>query len=345
MSKNVDYREYPLPEELEHLKKEGYKTIKYGHTLQLVGPNLTTKIIDEIKGNINSEKSVVIAITGGPGSGKTYAGIRWAQKIDPKFHVNDTPPMDPSKDDGQVTFSREHIAYLTGENTPLERGQVILTDESHWGIGARTWYDRDQQAIVNYLAAIRSKGFILIIVVLHTRMIDSLLRDFVLNYEFHITQRGVATVYRRWYPVGGSEPWRRKLGVLHLQLPDEQMCDYDSCLRGRNGCKHLHDGDPYNRCHTVRARYERRKEWFLNEKGRKEKEEQDKDSYPVLKTVAKELEPYYKEIPTYGNKVNRTQFAYFVKDKLGYTLKSRDISPLAGIIEKTKLWITLHPEF
>jgi len=282
--KNPDLREYNHPE-YEHIKEQGYKVIKYKHTLQLVGPNLTTKIIDEIKENINTQKSVVIAVTGPPGQGKTYAGIRFAQKIDPLFHINDTPPPEPGKDDGQITFSREHIAYLTGENTPLKRGQVILTDESHWGIGARSWQDKDQQDVVNYLAAIRSKGFVLIIVVLHTRMIDSLLRDFVLNYEFNVTERGVAKVYRRFYPVGASEPWRKNIGRILLRIPDSQICPYPSCLRGRNGCRYLHSKDPVDKCYTIRAKYERRKEWFLNEKGRKEKEQQKQSRYTQFETI------------------------------------------------------------
>ena len=254
--KDKDLREYPTPS--RYRNATGYKAVKYGHTLQLVGPGLTTRITDEIRAKINDNKSVVICVTGPPGQGKTYLGIRYAQKLDPKFHINDTPPPPGGEDDGQITFSREHISHLTGENSPLHRGQVILTDESHWGIGARSWQDKDQQEIVNYLAAIRSKGFILIIVVLHTKMIDTLLRDFVLNYEFHVTRRGEATVYRRWFPVHATEPYRKRLGRVKMQLPDAALCGYPSCLRGRNGCRFLNPKKREERCQTIRAVYERR---------------------------------------------------------------------------------------
>jgi len=272
VKKKKDNREVPLPEEYQHLKDKGVKALKYGHTLYLSGLGYTTKISDEIRKKINHNESVVICVTGPPGKGKTYFGIRYAQKLDPKFHINDIPPPDPREDDGQVTFSREQIAYLTGENTPLVRGQVILTDEAHWGVGARSWQNRDQQEIVNYLAAIRSKGFVLIIVVLHTRMIDALLRDFVVNYEFQITERGIATVYRRFFPPFGKEPYKNRLGRMKLQLPDQALCDYPDCLKGKRGCKHLHAPEE-ERCETIRAIYERRKEHFLNEKGRKQQEE------------------------------------------------------------------------
>lgn len=271
-SETVDTRQRPLPKGLQHLADMDIKAVQYGHTLYLEGPGLTTKIINEIREKINKNMSVVICITGPPGTGKTYFGMRFAQKLDPNFHVVDTPPPDPYSDTSQVTFSREQIAYLTGENTPLERGQVILTDESHWGIGARSWQNRDQQEVVNYLAAIRSKGFILIIVVLHTRMIDALLRDFVLNYEFQVKDRGIATVYRRYFPPFGTEPYKNRLGKMKLRLPDYFLCNYSDCLRGKRGCKHLH-APLGKRCMSMRAIYERRKEWFLNEKGRKSEEE------------------------------------------------------------------------
>jgi len=295
--KGKDEREVSLPESFNHLKGKGYKAIKYGHTLQLVGPGLSTKIMNEIKNKIKENESVVICVTGPPGKGKTYVGTRWGQKLDDTFHVNDTPPPPPEKDDGQVTFSREHIAYLTGENSPLVRGQAILTDESHWGIGARSWQNRDQQEVVNYLAAIRSKGFILIIVVLHTRMIDTLLRDFVLNYEFHVTKRGYAIVYRRWFPMGATEPYKKRLGRIKLKLPDEEICNYPSCLRGRKGCRWLHPKNPKDRCMTIRAIYERRKEWFLNEKGRANGEEQTKDKYTPWEEIELDVLKNLDDIP------------------------------------------------
>src|SRR4030042_3011526 len=103
-------------------------------------------------------------------------------------------------------------------------------------------------------------------------MIDPPLRVFLLNYEFHVTRRGEAIVYRRWFPVHASEPYRKKLGRAKMQLPDAHLCGFSSCLKGRHGCKWLH-GE--NRCMTTRAIYERRKEHFLNEKGREKEEENE----------------------------------------------------------------------
>lgn len=270
-----DDREVPLPPGYEHLSDYGIKAIRYGNTVYLEGGGYSTTISNEIREKINKEMSVVMVFTGPPGSGKTYGGIRYAQSLDSKFKITDTPPPTPSEDSGQVVFGREHLAYLTGPNTPLKRGQVIVLDESHFGVGARSWQNRDQQDVVNYLAAIRSKGFILILVVLHTRMIDALLRDFVVNYEFYVIDRGRATCYRRFFPQFSKEPYKKKLGVLELPLPDEELCNYKSCLK----CSHLRAPES-KRCETIRAIYERRKEWFLVETGQKKAEEETEKSRP-----------------------------------------------------------------
>jgi len=326
-SETVDMRERPLPEGLEHLADLDIKAVQYGHTLYLEGPGLTTKIINEIREKINKNMSVVICITGPPGTGKTYFGMRFAQKLDPHFHVIDTPPPDPYNDTSQVTFSREQIAYLTGENTPLVRGQVILTDESHWGIGARSWQNRDQQEIVNYLAAIRSKGFVLIIVVLHTRMIDALLTDFVLNYEFQIKDRGLATVYRRYFPPFGTEPYKNRLGKMKLRLPDYFLCTYPDCLKGKHGCKHLH-APPPKRCMSMRAIYERRKEWFLNQKGRKQEEEQSNNiPYSTFEEIIEHVSNNQELVNRKHNKIHRANTIKNLKDA-GFKIRYSDEAPL-----------------
>jgi len=328
--KGVDERAVPLPNRFKKLKGQGVKALRYGHTLNLQGGGFTTKIMDEIREKINKNMSVVICVTGPPGMGKTYFGMRFAQKLDKEFHINDIPP--PENDDGQITFSREHISYITGENTPLVRGQVILTDESHWGIGARSWQNKDQQEIVNYLAAIRSKGFILIIVVLHTKMIDTLLRDFVLNYEFHVTKRGEAAIYRRWFPTHATEPFKKRLGRMRLQLPDECLCNYDNCLKGKKGCKWLHSKEG-ERCETMRAVYERRKEWFLNEKGREKKEEEVASNYLELEKIVVGIGEHKLEIPRRkSGEIHKGQCAGWIRE-LGYKVRTRD-EPM--LIEKIK---------
>jgi hypothetical protein len=261
----------PLPSELEYLEPQGFRAVKYGNTVFLRGPGYDTKVIDELLSKINNQESLVIAVTGPPGAGKTYLGMGLARILDPKFHCTDTPPPPPEQDHGQIPFTREHLMYLTGANSPLKRGQVIEPDESHFGIGARGWANRDQQELTNYIAAIRSKGYVLILIVLHTEMIDKMVRDFVINYEIHVTNRGEGIVYRRWFPQFSKKVYKKRLGKIRLPLPDHEICNYPSCLK----CTKLNPDDITKRCPTLRAIYERRKEWFLNEQSKQDEEAEE----------------------------------------------------------------------
>jgi len=267
--KGVDERVYPTPERfVEILEANSAKAYKYGHTLWAKGGIFSTAIIDEIHRRRKNNESVVISVTGPPGSGKTYFAMRFGQKLDKKFHIRDIPAPPPNKDSSQLAFGREHLSYLTGPKSPLKRDQVIAMDESHFGVGARSWQNADQQELTNYIAAIRSKGFILMIITLHTEMIDKLLRNFVVNYEFYVTKRGEAIIYRKFFPQHATKPYKKRLGKMRLMMPDEELCNWTSCLR----CPELHKV-PKERCETIRATYERRKKAFLDQRSEKKQEE------------------------------------------------------------------------
>ena len=266
--KGLDEGLVPISPRFELLEKQGVKSYRYGHTCWARGGNYSTAIIDEIYRRRNNNESIVICITGPPGSGKTLFGTRFAQKLDKKFHINDLPAPHPNEDSSQLAFGREHLSYLTGPKSPVKRDQVIVMDESHYGVGARSWHNADQQELTNYIAAIRSKGYVLIIVTLHTQMIDKLIRNFVVNYEFFMAKRGEAIVYRRFFPQYSDKVFRKRLGKMRLMMPDGDLCNYGSCLR----CEHLNK-EPEERCITLRAIYERRKADFLSQRSVKQDEE------------------------------------------------------------------------
>jgi hypothetical protein len=332
--------EVPLPPGFSHLDPEQYKAIKYGHTINLRGPGLSTKIMDEIRAKQKNNESVVIVVTGPPGKGKTYLGLRWAQKLDPKFHITDIPPPPPNKDHGQATFDRKHIQYLVGGTSPLNRTQVIVMDEFHFGGGSRDWQNPDQKKLVKLIAAMRSKGFVVIIIVLHSKMVDRIVRDFVLNYEFAVKARGKAIAYRRWFPDKGNEPWRKRLGPMEMQLPDQGLCNYDDCFK----CKHLdlENKNPDTHCETLRAIYERRKEWFLNQQS---KEEDKKEPLPVppIPELAKMMIPHIPIIPTWADKINRSRLKETVRKTLEVNIPERRVSDLASEIETLIEWRQRHP--
>lgn len=330
--KGKDEREYPMPERFQHLEESGVKCLKYGHTLVLQGGNYTTKIFDEILQKRNHNESVVVAATGYPGKGKTYGVMRIAQKLDPNFHINDVPPPPGNQDDGQIAFSREHLDYLTGENTPLKRGQVILIDEAHYGVSARRWGEREQQNIVDHIAAIRSKGFLLFLVVLHTEMIDKILRKFVFNYEFYFPKRGQSICYRKHFPRFAKEPFVNRLGKINLLLPDESICNWIDCFK----CEHLDikNEDPENHCETIRAIYERRKEHFLNNVRKENEEEKSKTKYQPFEEIINGINELRSAIPRKPNgTVHRGKCIGWLK-QMGFNIRYAEESLLIDEIEQ-----------
>jgi len=134
-----------------------------------------------------------------------------------------------------------------------------------------------------------------------------------------MTRRGEGMVYRRWFPQFGKEIFKKKLGKLCLTMPDSELCNYPSCL----GCRNLDPKDDSRRCDTLRAIYERRKNEFLNEKGKQADEENKENTYHTFDEIIQ-------GISSIENKETDTQIACisWLKE-LGYKVRYADWYPLA----------------
>lgn len=239
----------------------------------LRGSNYSTSMFDEIIELIDSNQLVFISVTGPPGKGKTWFAMRLMQLLDHKYHVTDVGEYKPESDPGQMVFDRRHLRYLIGPDSPLKQHQGLTLDESHFGIGARSWNSAVQKGLVNLLVAIRSKRLILCVIVLSMAQIDRYIRDFVVNYQFAIEAPGIATLYRRSFHKLTGEPTVRRLGVWHLPIPWGEDCPNPDCL----GCEYLYEhlNDECITCDIDRARYERRKAAFLARQSDEEEEEEE----------------------------------------------------------------------
>lgn len=265
---------------------------KYLNGVLLRGGNFDEGVLKEITSKMSRNKSVVVNMTGPPGVGKTWLAIALALLYDPKFHILDTPRPAPEQDHGQVCFTREHILYLIGENSPLKPGQAIVLDEAHFGMGARGFQNKNQIGIVNLISAIRSKGFMLIIVTLHSTMLDKIPREYVVNYEFGVSDHGRSKPYFKWFPTMAKKPYYKGKPVLNLPMPDaydpdtDTGCDDPSCLR----CP-LTKATGKKRCFNIRSIYERRKNGFINEMSKNGEEETKNSKYlpfdEIIKAAAK----------------------------------------------------------
>jgi len=224
------------------------------HSFQVVtGPGKGPFFFNEIEIRRQENRSNIIVVTGPPGEGKSYCALRLAEIFDPKFDVNE-----------QVVFERHHLLRLIGPDSPLKRGQVIVVDEAQYVAGARRWYEEIQKDVMENIEAVRSRGYIIIIVALHLNLLDIIIRKYVLSHMIHLEERGRGTVYRLYTPRFAHDMYRYRLGTLKLGLPDAEKCASvnPDCLV----CRFR------NECMTKRAIYERRKREFLNKKAKEGEE-------------------------------------------------------------------------
>jgi hypothetical protein len=221
----------------------------------------TAEFFDIIDSRRKQNKSCMIIITGDPGGGKTYAALRLGEIFDPRFNVEMTPYDEPGG--SQVTFGRKQLMHLIGNDTPLQREQVIVIDEAQFAMGSRRWYEDVQKDLIEQVEAVRSRGFIIIIVALHLNLLDNIIRRYVLSFMIHMEDRGKGIVYRLYTPRFESEMRKKRLGSITLNLPNYELCKHPDCLR----CPHLYPENPkIVECNYLRAVYERSKKAFIGNK-------------------------------------------------------------------------------
>jgi len=236
-------------ERADEIRELGGNLVNWHGHLFLTGPGNTLFFHNEIAQRRNKNMSNIILISGSPGSGKTWTGLQLCETFDKNF--------DP---DVGVAFSQEEVLNLLGSKSPIKRGGCILIDEAHFSAGARNWYEVVQKSIMNSVAAIRSRNFIIFIVALHRNMLDNIIRQYVLKYQIHLEGRGKSVVYELSTPRFETKSYRKRRGSMELPIPNIEKCSNPDCLE----CPYMHPENSSLECQVPRARYERRKQKFLD---------------------------------------------------------------------------------
>jgi hypothetical protein len=310
------------------------------------GAGYNTEMFNDIINLIDSDQLVFISATGPPGKGKSWFVLRLMELLDKRLVITDAPAPPPDKDRGQVAFTRPHLKHLIGKNTPLKHYQAVMVDESHFGLGARSWAKAVQQDIISILCAVRSKRLIFFVVALSMKQIDNYLRDFVVNFQFTIEAPGVATLYKRKFHKLSGDPLTENLGMWYLPIPWGDWCNNPDCI----GCPYLfEDRNPEGkRCPNPRACYERRKDEFLNTKSEEEDEEAEEAEAPQMtpEEATEKLRDfaYSPDFPIHIRKngtatVIRGELADFIAKKLQVKPpKDRPNTKIARQIEASEWW-------
>lgn len=244
-----------------------------------IGDNEKPWFFNEIAIDQTKQKPIVIMITATQGKGKTYCGIRLAEILDKHF--------DP---DEQIVMARKKILSLVSGRSGLKRNQAIIVDESQWGASAREWGNKEQIKLMKFLSAARFRGYIIIIVALHRSMLDTIIRERIINYHIHMEERGRSTVYAPTHSRFDEQRYPTRKGGLILQLPDYDACDYITCLTCEKN----------ETCMTTRARYERNKSAFIEGEAEKDAKEEMRQAASEMseQELAKMVAPVIDEIGT-----------------------------------------------
>ncbi len=312
------------------------KWMNWGGYYVKIGPGYPPFFFNELERIRRNIEACIIAVTGKGGSGKTYFTLRMAEIMDPKFNPNI-----------QVPFGSDDLMKLIGDDSPLKMGQVIVIDESQFGMSSRDWYNDMQKDVMKQIEAIRSRGFIIFIVALNMKTLDVIARNYVMTHLIHMRRRGEATVYRFYMPAFALEPYKVKLGTVRLNMPGYEGCQHPTCLRCKySGLKKpkwirrdkwAEEGTAI--CMNLRSQYERKKKAYLeseSEKSEKKKElKEQKRSGWNYEDLANSIALEYHTLPT--TKKNQRKDVNAIADllskKIGKTVNNHVADKVRYVIE------------
>lgn len=118
----------------------------------------------------NRDQNYTMAITGDPGTGKSYASLALCHAIDPNFSIERNVIFDP------VQF----IELVNSKDT--YQGMAVLWEEVGVGIDAKTWYAPINRAISHVAQTFRKKHMCLVMTVPDASMFDSTVRKLLNAY-------------------------------------------------------------------------------------------------------------------------------------------------------------------
>jgi len=140
------------------------------------------------------------------------------------------------------------------------RGLPIEFDEPSYAMSKREWYKQLNQALVKTMESFRYKVHPLFIPVINKSLLDKTVRNYLLQYQIVVRDRGKAVVYRLSPSPFQDKTYQSFFCTLQYPIFDRHLCNKDSCL----GCRALTRSE--NPCDLFRADYERKKDDIQSER-------------------------------------------------------------------------------
>jgi len=211
----------------------GFQEFYYDQTLAVF-----PKFSFTIRSRIKQKRATNIVVSGEGGIGKTYNAIDICRGLDKRFTID------------QVVFNLEQFLDAVLDS-PM--GVPIVFDEPSYAMSKREWYKDLNQALVKTMESFRYKVHPLFIPVINKSLLDKTVRNYLLQFQIVVQDRGKAIVYRLSPSPFQDKTYQYFFCSLKYPIFDRHLCNKDSCL----GCRHLNNKE--KPCSLFRAQYERKK--------------------------------------------------------------------------------------
>ena len=266
---------------------------------------------------IHKKLATNVVLTGQAGIGKTYMAIDICRVLEGKT------------DSGKDRFSVDQIVFTYNEFMDLvlklKAGKCIIFDEPSYAMGKREWYKDLNKALTQTIESFRFKLHPLFIPIINKSLLDKTIRDYLIQYQVNVYDRGKAIVYTLKPSQFLDKTYYETFCQLYIRMLDKTLCKESSCL----GC------DKIMTCQVFRAQYERKKASVQESRyeqardGAFQKEAQEITEDQMIKLIA----PHLKEILNHRGRVDVNKLRKLLKD-----LHSIHISPykaynLKGVLE------------
>jgi len=255
---------------------------------------------------IKQKRSCITAITGEPGSGKSYKAIGLAVLHDPTFSIR------------QIVFTYTDYLNLLME---LKPGQAIVLDEPSWVLSARDWFRDLNKALAKIIESQRFLCHPLFIPVLSIHLLDKIVRDYCLNFHIVMQAPGHSRAYSLQASPFENKTYRNLICTMQSVMIDQDKCSKESCL----SCRKI------DICQLIRGQYEKKKRDIQMPRYKAAKEE-------ASKTESKEFSLSQLEEATYqlknlivgdDNKIDADRIMTALEDEKGISIsrwKARQIA-------------------
>lgn len=158
------------------------------------------------------------------------------------------------------------------------RGTPTEFDEPSYAMGKKEWYKELNKALVKTIESFRFKGKPLFIPIINKNLLDSDIRNYLLQFHVSCYDRGKARVYRIYQSPFKQQVYNYELCKLEYKMFDNNFCSKPSCLT----CRKLNPKVKADRCPIFRARYERKKMFTQEERYEQALDEAEQQEYSKL---------------------------------------------------------------